>query len=80
LKVVLLDGLCVAGLGKKPWPTSQARQEEDSATMWMQMVHEVAQTCPKILELDLSRNTLEEWADVVGICAALPALRTLSLK
>lgn len=40
----------------------------------------VAETCPSITHLDLSRNLLERLGPVVDICAELPALRRLSLK
>ncbi len=34
----------------------------------------------KIVELDISRNLLEKWADVVGICAALKSLKSLKVE
>lgn len=40
----------------------------------------VADTCPGIAHLDLSRNLFERLGPVVDICAQLPALRRLSLK
>ena len=33
-----------------------------------------------IVELDLSRNLLETWIDVIGICGALKHLAALELK
>jgi hypothetical protein len=40
----------------------------------------VAETCPKIVQLDLSRNLFEGLKPVVDICSDLPVLRRLSLK
>ncbi|PHH85337.1 hypothetical protein CDD83_575 [Cordyceps sp. RAO-2017] len=40
----------------------------------------VAETCPSIAQLDLSRNLLERLGPVLDICAELPALRHLSLN
>ncbi|KAH7034892.1 uncharacterized protein B0I36DRAFT_360354 [Microdochium trichocladiopsis] len=40
----------------------------------------ISQTCPKVRDLDLSRNLLRRIGDVVGICSELPALRTLRLN
>ncbi|KAM4055067.1 CAP-Gly domain-containing protein [Hirsutella rhossiliensis] len=40
----------------------------------------VADTCPSIAHLDLSRNLFERLGPVVDVCAELPALRRLSLN
>ncbi|KAI6783697.1 tubulin-specific chaperone [Emericellopsis cladophorae] len=40
----------------------------------------IGQTCPSIMQLDLSRNLLEKVQDVVHICRELGALRELSLS
>ena len=72
LKVVLLDGLCVAGLGSRPWLG-------DGKVLELR-VNEIAKTCPNVVELDLSRNLLENFEDVVGICMGLRKLRSLKLK
>lgn len=40
----------------------------------------IAQTCPKAIELDLSRNLFNSFRTVVEICSELPALRNLRLK
>src|SRR5207248_705816 len=41
---------------------------------------EIRRTCPKIVELDLSGNLLEEWEEVVKICGQLVILRSLRLE
>ena len=74
LRIVLLDGLCIAGLRAQPWSRSSDDQE------WLDELGHITKTCPRITELDLSRNLLENWIDVVGICRALPDLRVLKLK
>lgn len=40
----------------------------------------IRETCPKIVELDLSRNLFEDFEVVVRICGELDALRSLRLK
>ena len=72
LKIVLLDGLCLAGLGPTPWSGDQ--------DVFDLHVNEIAKTCPNVIELDLSRNLLEKFEDVTGICKGLPELRSLKLK
>lgn len=74
LHIVLLDELRLAGLGSKPWPRNGDHND------WLRQTKEIRKVCPKIVELDLSRNLLEKWMDVVGICKALPLLRSLKLK
>lgn len=74
LHIVLLDGLCLAGLEANPWRRDQEHN------YWLQRTKQITEVCPKIVELDLSRNLIEEWVDIVGICKALPMLRSLKLK
>ncbi|MCJ1476002.1 hypothetical protein MMC13_004666 [Lambiella insularis] len=78
LRIVVLDGACVAGLGPEPWPLDQDLED------W-EKVHE-DYICrygrvqmPHVYELDLSRNVLELWTDVIGICVGLP-LKVLKLN
>ncbi|PYH45941.1 putative tubulin-specific chaperone [Aspergillus saccharolyticus JOP 1030-1] len=69
LKIVLLDGLRVAGvLGHEVSP-----EEVESACQ------EIEQTCPKITELDLSRNLVSRWSEVARICERLKLLKSLKL-
>ncbi|RAL12452.1 putative tubulin-specific chaperone [Aspergillus homomorphus CBS 101889] len=69
LKIVLLDGLHVAGvLGHLATP-----EEVEAA------YDEIERTCPKITELDLSRNLLTSWRDVARICERLKLLKSLKL-
>lgn len=73
LRIVLLDGFCMGGLLSCPRPAV-------SDTSWLQEIKEIEKTCPKIVELDLSRNLFERWEDVAGICTALADLRSLKVK
>ncbi len=70
LRFVILDGLCIAGIEGLP---GQKMSKE-----WLQIKNQAL----SIIELDLSRNLLEEWSDVVGICCALRSdfLRSLKLE
>jgi hypothetical protein len=70
LKIVLLDGLRVSGvLSCEESP--KKRQEE---------LERIETACPKIVELDLSRNLLRQWVDVYDICRQLKQLSSLKLK
>ena len=73
LRIVLLDGLCMGGVLACPGPAV-------SDIAWLQEIKGIEKTCPKIVELDLSRNLIERWEDVAGICTALVALRSLKVK
>lgn len=52
--------------------SSALAQGEDDST--------IRKTCPKITQLDLSRNLLEDFGPVVSICRQLPAVRSLGIK
>jgi hypothetical protein len=71
LRIVLLDGLRIAGVSpsydQDHNPQSEAAQD-------------IGRTCPKIIELDLSRSLLSQWRDVWDICNQLPHLKRLKLK
>ena len=70
LKVVLLDDFCISGV----LPGYQRLDEAETAQK------EIGSTCPKIKELDLSRNLLDSWHEVFDICRQLQSLRLLKLK
>lgn len=40
----------------------------------------IERDCPRIVELDLSRNLFESWAEIVNICEKLKDLQSLKLK
>ncbi|RLM00444.1 hypothetical protein CFD26_104878 [Aspergillus turcosus] len=69
LKIVLLDRLCIAGV------LAHAASPNELA----EACKEIEQTCPKIVELDLSYNLLENWVDIANICRQLKRLKTLKL-
>jgi tubulin-specific chaperone E len=66
LKIVLLDGLRICGAGVEA--AVETLQEG------------IANTCPNIAELDLSRNLFEHWNDIADICAPLKKLRVLKVR
>lgn len=71
LRIVLLDGLRVAGvLSSYEQPESQV----------LEAAQEIATTCPKIEELDLSRSLLSSWLHVWDICNQLKGLKKLKVK
>lgn len=71
LRIVLLDGLRIAGvLSSYDQPADQAGES----------AREIAATCPKIIELDLSRSLLNRWSDVWEICNQLKLLKRLKMK
>ena len=70
LKIVILDALRVKGVRSTPW-SFEHMQTRCKERNWLQKM--------KIQELDLSRNLLESWDDVLFINNSLPHLRTLRL-
>jgi hypothetical protein len=74
LRIVLLDGLCI----RRPVDeaTKRAWREYGGGTEYVPP-SDIFEVCPKITELDLSRNLFEEWADIVSICEQLKNLKSL---
>ncbi|KAI9878772.1 MAG: hypothetical protein M1830_010574 [Pleopsidium flavum] len=72
LQIVLLDGLCIAGL------LSDAQAHHKG--IWLKELDRIEESCPKITELDLSRNLIESWGEVAGVCIALSKLKSLRLN
>ncbi|KAL4779729.1 hypothetical protein BJX76DRAFT_339937 [Aspergillus varians] len=70
LKIVLVDGLRVSGV----------LAQEASGGQIEEARSEIGRTCPKIVELDLSRNLLTSWRDVASICGPLKRLKLLRLN
>lgn len=71
LRIVLLDGLRIAGvLSSYEQPEAEVREA----------AKEIATTCPKIEDLDLSRSLLSSWRHVWDICNQLKALKKLKVK
>ncbi|KAL2840578.1 hypothetical protein BJY01DRAFT_218383 [Aspergillus pseudoustus] len=70
LKIVLLDGLRVAGVLAQ----EASRQQIEDAR------GDIERICPKITELDLSRNLFTEWKDVADISGPLERLKLLRLN
>ncbi len=77
LQVVILDGLCIARLQSNTPIVDTATKEPVSTESLPYGIDACNLT---ISELDLSRNLLETWEDVVAICAPLIYLRSLKIK
>lgn len=71
LKIVILDGLCM--------DRSIARLQ-DGVDTWPAGLTDIKDTCPKVYELDLSRNLFEEWREIASICEQLDKLRSLRVE
>ncbi|KAJ5659779.1 Leucine-rich repeat typical subtype [Penicillium longicatenatum] len=71
LQIVLLDGLRISGV------LSSYEQPESSVA---EAAAKIAATCPKIIELDLSRSLFTRWRDVWEICNQLKQLKRLRLN
>ncbi len=67
LKIVLADELVVSSIAKQPASPADLRESQ----------HHLGQTCPNIVELDIGWNIIENWEDVLDICAPLKKLKIL---
>ncbi|KAI9808676.1 MAG: hypothetical protein M1825_003828 [Sarcosagium campestre] len=72
LHIVLLDNTSLAGVTSTP----VSRDGRDRGP-FLEQIH---RTCAKIHHLDLSRNLLECWQDVLHICGALRELKILRVR
>lgn len=70
LQIVILDELCIQGLLPQNGDPGQRDDE----------LRKIASTCPKVAELDLSRNLFRRWREVEDICSQLKFLKSLKLK
>ncbi|KAF2002831.1 hypothetical protein P154DRAFT_520600 [Amniculicola lignicola CBS 123094] len=74
LRIVILDGLCMSR------PIANLRERQKSGARgdeWPSDLTDITEVCPKIVELDLSRNLFEEWREVASICEQLDKLKSL---
>ncbi|KAK4215275.1 hypothetical protein QBC37DRAFT_472191 [Rhypophila decipiens] len=65
LKIVILDGARMAHAYADP---NESKTES------------IGQTCPKVTELDLSRNLFQSFGPIVDICSELPLLKVLRVN
>jgi hypothetical protein len=70
LRFVILDGVQVASAVAPPGDGDVEHDGQQS----------IGQVCPKVRELDLSRNLFDRFGPVVEICSELPLLRSLRVK
>lgn len=68
LRVVIVDNLNIHRPG--------ARQISGLS----ELSQEIRETCPKITDLDVSRNLFEHWDEVLDICRQLTSLTTLKVE
>lgn len=103
LKVVLLEGMCVAfavppdglaivedrgarsgGGGGGGWWEKGGQQvgddEVDDAQREREEEESIRETCPRITELDLGQNLLEQFEEVVKMAGELDGLKTLRIR
>jgi hypothetical protein len=71
LKIVILDKLCM----ERPIARLTRGVHE-----WVRGLTDVKDACPKVVELDLSRNLFEEWREVASICEQLDKLWSLRVE
>ncbi|KAF2842286.1 tubulin-specific chaperone-like protein E, partial [Patellaria atrata CBS 101060] len=77
LRIVILDGLCITRPESRSFRQSISRLGSKSETGDAVSPSDVKDVCPKVTELDLSRNLFEEWREVLTICEQLGNLRNL---
>jgi tubulin-specific chaperone E len=65
LKIVVLDGMRIEGV-----------RDEDTG----KVQQEIANTCPNIMELDVSCNLFEDLKEIAAICAPLKRLLVLKMR
>ncbi|EEH40779.2 tubulin-specific chaperone E [Paracoccidioides lutzii Pb01] len=70
LRIVLLDCMRIHGV----------LASEGTRETYENELQSIGRTCPKIVELDLSRNLLQKWTDIADICNQLKHLRILKLN
>ena len=75
LRIVLLDGMCIA----RPLPESTIGRWSSEHPEEIP-VTDVKDVCPRIIELDLSRNLFEDWREVLSLCEQLTFLKTLRVE
>lgn len=75
LRVVILDTLCISRPQARGTDLSIRVERSEQGYS-----HDVQDTSPNIVELDLSCNLFEEWNEIVDICKQLQDLRSLKLN
>lgn len=75
LRIVILDGLCIA----RPLSRNLSAAGGDSGAP-LDSADDIRRTCPRIAELDLSRNLFEEWREILSICQQLETLNSLKIE
>ena len=76
LKIIILDGLCM-WRPEARLLDAKGNMQEGAASL---QGSDLKETCPKAVELDLSRNLFEEWREIISICGQLDRLRGLRVE
>lgn len=76
LRIVLLDGHCI-GQQESPSPEQPLADDPSIGPSFIEDSRHIKEVCPKVTELDLSRNLLETWSEVAHICHQLTKLKIL---
>jgi hypothetical protein len=72
LRIILLDGLCVEGI----IAGSGQPNDHDVALE----LDNIQATCRQVIELDISRNLLRSWPEVIQICSHFDSLMSLKAR
>lgn len=72
LRIVILDGLRIGSVANDNDLGAEGEEEKKRKS--------IQEVCPKVVELDLSRNLFTGFGTVVDVCAQLKELRGLRLK
>ena len=75
LSIVVLAGWGVSGLASK-----DVAEEDVAGGVAVAQIEELKQMLPGVIELDLGRNLIERWGEIVKICMGLEKLRILKLR
>ena len=74
LRIVILDGMKMSQLARELRSRDAPNGDKDV------MLEKTQKICPRISELDLSRNLFEHWSEITYICSQLAYLRSLRLE
>lgn len=80
LRVVILDSMRLSRPIPLPLRISLAAAADVHQSGLDELLHDAQATCPRITELDLSRNLLEQWVEVLSIYCQLDHLRSLRVE
>lgn len=71
LRVVILDGLRVAGVCSSP--------KSGPSIDRLAELQRIKDSCVRLTDLDLSYSLIEPWSEVIAICEQIPSLKALKV-